>query len=157
MAMNPSEFTHPDDEQRAIEARCLTALAQREHSRAELAAKLHGFTSTAIESVLDTLAARGWQSDARFAEAFVRNRLARGQGRLKVRHELEARGIHGELLRNVLDAADWADAARSAYLKKYSTPATTAQEKVKRQRFLAQRGFSYDDIQQAMKATHDDT
>ena len=143
MAMNPSEFTNSDDEQRAIEARCLTALAQREHSRAELAAKLHGFTSTAIESVLDTLAARGWQSDARFAEAFVRNRLARG--------------IHGELLRDVLDAADWADAARSAYLKKYSTPATTAQEKVKRQRFLAQRGFSYDDIQQAMKATHDDT
>jgi len=39
MAMNPSEFTHPDDEQRAIEARCLTALAQREHSRAELVAK----------------------------------------------------------------------------------------------------------------------
>ena len=38
MAMNPSEFTNSDDEQRAIEARCLTALAQREHSRAELAA-----------------------------------------------------------------------------------------------------------------------
>ena len=128
MAMNPSEFTHPDDEQRAIEARCLTALAQREHSRAELVAKLHGFS-----------------------------RLARGQGRLKVRHELEARGISGELLRDVLDAADWAGAARSAYLKKYSAPATTAKEKANRQRFLAQRGFSYDDIQQAMKATHDDT
>ena len=40
MAMNPSEFTNSDDEQRAIEARCLTALAQREHSRAELVAKL---------------------------------------------------------------------------------------------------------------------
>ena len=122
MAMNPSEFTYPDDEQRAIEARCLTALAQREHSRAELAAKLHGFSPTAVELVLDTLAARGWQSDTRFAEAFVRNRLARGQGRLKVRHELEARGIHGELLRDVLDAADWADAARSAYLKKNTAP-----------------------------------
>ena len=39
--MNPSEFTHPDDEQRAIEARCLTALAQREHSRTELAAPVY--------------------------------------------------------------------------------------------------------------------
>jgi len=61
MAMNPSEFTNSDDEQCAIEARCLTALAQREHSRAELVAKLHGFSPTAVEFVLDTLAARGWQ------------------------------------------------------------------------------------------------
>ena len=47
-------------------------------------------------------------------------------------------------------------AAREVYQKKYSAPATTPQERAKRQRFMAQRGFSYEEIQQAMTATQDE-
>ena len=143
-----------DDVRRAIEARCLAALARREYSRAELAAKLDGCPADDIAAVLDTLAARGWQSDARFAASYLRGH--RGYGRLKMRHELEQRGIRGELLRDTLDSADWVAAARDVYQKKYSAPATTPQERAKRQRFMAQRGFNYEEIQQAMTATQDE-
>ncbi|MDO4642308.1 MAG: regulatory protein RecX [Cardiobacteriaceae bacterium] len=153
--MNLSEVL--TDEQRAIEARCLAALARREHSRVELAAKLHEFSPQAIASVLDTLAERGWQSDLRFAESYVRSHVSRGQGRLKIRHELEMRGIRGELLRDVLDSTDWYAVAHETYHKKYATPAQTQQERAKRQRFMVQRGFTFDEIQQAMKATHNET
>ena len=143
-----------DDARRAIEARCLAALGRREYSRAELAAKLGEFPAEDVAAVLETLAERGWQSDARFAESYLRGH--RGYGRLKMRHELEARGIRGELLRETLDSADWFAAAREVYQKKYSAPATTPQERAKRQRFMAQRGFSYEEIQQAMTATQDE-
>lgn len=143
-----------DDVRRAIEARCLAALARREYSRAELAVKLDGFPAADIAAVLDTLAERGWQSDARFAASYLRGH--RGYGRLKMRHELEARGIRGELLRDTLDSADWFAAARDVYQKKYSAPATTPQERAKRQRFMAQRGFSYEEIRQAMTSATDD-
>ncbi len=143
-----------DDARRAIEARCLAALARREHSRAELVAKLGDYEAADITAVLDDLAARGWQSDARFAESYLRGHS--GYGRLKMRHELEMRGIRGELLRDTLESADWFAAARAVYQKKYSTPASTPQERAKRQRFMAQRGFSYEEIQQAMTATQDE-
>ena len=143
-----------DDARRAIEARCLAALGRREYSRAELAAKLGEFPAEDVAAVLETRAERGWQSDARFAESYLRGH--RGYGRLKMRHELEARGIRGELLRETLDSADWFAAAREVYQKKYRAPATTPQERAKRQRFMAQRGFSYEEIQQAMTATQDE-
>jgi len=57
---------------------------------------------------------------------------------------------------DALDSADWFAAAREVYQKKYSAPATTPQERAKRQRFMAQRGFSYEEIQQAMTATQDE-
>ena len=101
-----------DDARRAIEARCLAALGRREYSRAELAAKLGEFPAEDVAAVLETLAERGWQSDARFAESYLRGH--RGYGRLKMRHELEARGIRGELLRETLDSADWFAAAPAA-------------------------------------------
>ena len=104
-----------DDARRAIEARCLAALGRREYSRAELAAKLGDYPPEDIAAVLDHLAERGWQSDARFAESYLRGH--RGYGRLKMRHELEQRGIRGELLRETLDSADWFAAAREVYQK----------------------------------------
>ena len=74
----------------------------------------------------------------------------------ELENELEQRGIRGELLRDTLDSADWFAAARDVYQKKYSAPATTPQERAKRQRFMAQRGFSYEEIRQAMTSATDD-
>ena len=91
-----------DDARRAIEARCLAALGRREYSRAELAAKLGDYPPEDVAAVLDTLAERGWQSDARFAESYLRGH--RGYGRLKIRHELEARGIRAALMDAVMAA-----------------------------------------------------
>ncbi len=63
-------------------------LARREYSRAELARKLAGreadIDHAALDTVLDELAACGWQSDARFAQMWIQAHAARhGAQRLR--------------------------------------------------------------------------
>ena len=63
----------------------MSLLARREHTRAELSRKLapHG-TQEEIDTVLNELAGSGLQSDARFAESYVRSQAARlGAARLR--------------------------------------------------------------------------
>ncbi|MEF8833665.1 MAG: RecX family transcriptional regulator [Halofilum sp. (in: g-proteobacteria)] len=62
-------------------------LARREHAAAELAAKLEqrGYARAAIDAEIEQLAAEGLQSDERFAMLFVEQRVARGDGPLKLR------------------------------------------------------------------------
>ena len=54
-------------------------LARREYGRAELAARLRGrgVAADVVERTLDELAAQGYLSDARFAEALVAGRSGR--------------------------------------------------------------------------------
>lgn len=143
-----------DDAYRAFEQICVKALARREYSRAELASKAPDFCdSQTIGAVLDALAAKGWQSDERFCEQFVRAKSARGDGPIKVKLALRQRGISDNLLNSALEAVDWFAVARRAYAKKYAQAVDSPQERAKRQRFLAQRGFSFEQIDAAM--THD--
>ena len=55
---------------RSLRSRALSLLARREHSRAELERKLadHVAEGEDVASILDELAAKGWLSDARYAE-----------------------------------------------------------------------------------------
>lgn len=140
-----------EDERRAFEQRCLNALARREHSRAELAARAADTPAEIVEAVLDALADRGWQSDERFAESYVRSKANKGDGRLKIAQGLRGKGIAEALAREALAAVDWQEVARAAYAKKYTTPAITPAERAKRQRFMAQRGFTFDDINAVLK------
>jgi len=70
-------------------------LARREHSRHELRVKLRqrGVSSSAVESVLDTLETNGLQSDDRYTEICVRSRLRKGHGPLKIRAYLQHHGV----------------------------------------------------------------
>lgn len=135
-----------DDAARAFEQKCLNALSRREYSRAELAAKGGDTPPDVVAAVLDTLAEKGWQSDMRFTEAYVRSKANRGDGRLKIAHALRGKGIDDALAREALADIDWLEVAHALYAKKYHTPATTPAERAKRQRFMAQRGFTFDEI-----------
>lgn len=140
-----------EDERRAFEQRCLSALARREHSRAELAARGADMPVEIVEAVLEVLANKGWQSDERFAESYVRSKANKGDGRLKIAQGLRGKGIAEGLAREALAAVNWSEVASAAYAKKYITPATTPAERAKRQRFMAQRGFTFDDINAVLK------
>lgn len=71
-------------------------LARREYSRAELARKLAGreadIDHAALDTVLDELAACGWQSDARFAQMWIQAHAAR-HGAQRLRQDLRQRGV----------------------------------------------------------------
>lgn len=121
-------------------------LARREHAAGELAAKLEqrGYSRAAIDTEIERLAEEGLQSDERFATLFVEQRVARGDGPLKLRAALGERGVDGGTIDTALlpFEDEWAGLAREALERRFgvSAPATRA-ELSKRMRFLQGRGF----------------
>ena len=134
-------------------------LARREYSRHELAERLaaKGHEPETIAECLDALAEQDLQSDARFAESFLRSRILRGQGPLKIRLDLEHRGLERELIRHAFDEAeqrgevDWFALARDALARRFSGPGDSPRERARRERFLAQRGFDFDQVRHALE------
>ncbi len=142
-----------------LHARALRCLAQREHSRAELARKLDGLGSAdEVDAELDRLADLGLLSDARFAEAYVRAKAARfGASRLK--SELTRRGVAAELIGSALDEAcgeTEPERARTVLRRKFDTPPADAREWARQARFLQGRGFSTDIIRRVLKESPGD-
>ena len=130
-------------------------LARREHSRHELRQKLarHGAGADEVEAALQQLAAGGLQRDARFAEHFVRAKVNKGQGPLKIRHALQGRGVGPDLITEYLDAAriDWLAEARRVRTGKFGAPPPLEHaNKAKQARFLQGRGFAGDVIMEAL-------
>jgi len=134
-------------------------LSRREYSRHELVERLaaKGHESAAIDECLDDLAERGLQSDARFAESFLRSRIQRGQGPVKIRIELERRGIDREQVsaafadREPSGEPDWFFLACEALARRFSSPGDAPRERARRERFLAGRGFDFEQVRYAME------
>ena len=142
----PKPDADPAAEANGARACAVRLLARREHSSLELRRKLgdRGFPHDLIQSLLAELAAEGLQSDARFAEQYVRSRAERGFGPVRIEAELRERGIEDALVREHLDQGEWdwlaqADAARC---KRFG--AVLPQEwndRARQARFLQTRGF----------------
>lgn len=132
----------------------LRLLARREHSRVELARRLaaKGHAQARIDECIDELAAQGLQSDARFAESFLRSRLFRGQGPVKIRLEMERRGLDPEEVRDAFAAGevDWQTLACETLSRRFSGPGGSPRERARRERFLAGRGFDFDQVRHAL-------
>jgi regulatory protein len=144
----------------ACKRRALDLLARREHSRRELERKLaaRGFDVATVASTLDELEATGALASARFTESFIRSRVARGQGPLRIRAELAQRGIDEEQAARLLreSGVDWVESARAARRKRFGAawPADYG-ERARQARFLQQRGFDSGQIGRAVGAGED--
>lgn len=122
-------------------------LARREHAARELTDKLErrGFDTDAIEAVIERLAAEGWQSDQRFTEQFVRERVDKGEGPLKIRSALSERGVDSATADSVLAEFDgeWLERAQAVCNRRFGQePPVSWHERARRARYLQQRGFS---------------
>lgn len=133
----------------------INLLSRREYSRHELIQKLEPRCKNELQldQLLDHLTQSGYQSDERFAESFLRSRINRGLGRLRIERELKDRGIKKELIEQVLSGdTDWFLQAYESGLKKsQSLNLTEYKEKQKLYRYLAYRGFSMAEIQYAVE------
>ncbi|MBY5923720.1 MULTISPECIES: regulatory protein RecX [unclassified Halomonas] len=136
-------------------------LARREYGRQELATRLlsRGHEHDEVEALLDELAEQGLQSDRRFAESFLRGRVLRGQGPVKMLAELGQRGVDRELARDALreieqeESVDWYQLATEALERRFGRgPASDPKERARRERFLAGRGFDFDHVREALRA-----
>ncbi len=136
----------PRDSAADIEAAAIRLLAQREHSRHELEAKLaRRFSDAALcGQVLDGLEGRGLLSDERFTEQYVNSRMRKGFGPLRIRAELRERGVADELIEAWLDlsAEEWLAQLRDAAQGRFGdSPLQDARSQSKQARFLQYRGF----------------
>lgn len=133
----------------------LRALSRREHSARELRDKLQsrGVPAPLADEVIEDFAARGWQSDQRYAESLLRTRIAHNYGPLRVEAELSAAGLADGLIREAMIAAecDWNGLALQAYQRRFDSRPDGPAEWQKRYRFLAQRGFTVEQIRGVLR------
>jgi regulatory protein len=146
MKQTTANLQTPTECRQQIEAVCLRLLARREHSRRELLDKLalRGFQRDEVEPVIEALAERDWQNDERYAECYVRQRIASGYGPMRIRYELQQRGIDdADPDAQADEQGGWQNLLLDVYTSKYGDETSLTQaEWLKRSRFLQQRGFS---------------
>jgi regulatory protein len=141
--------------------RALSWLARREYGYAELIGKLvqRGCDEEIASQIVAALASEGLVSDERFIEALLHVRRVRGYGPLYIRRELEEKGIDRSMIERWLDVGsrDWVEDVRRVNKKKYGgkLPASLA-ERAKQTRFLQYRGFTHEQIRQALGSDVDD-
>ena len=149
----------PDE--RACKRLALDLLARREHSRQELEHKLaaRGAASDLIAATLDGLERSGALAATRFTDSFIRARVAKGQGPLRIRAELAQRGVNDAEAAALVRGADvdWPAVARAARAKRFgSSPPRDFKERARQARFLQYRGFDGDQVAAALEAAPDD-
>lgn len=141
-----------------MQVRAMQYLARREHSRAELRAKLLRGAESAEEDgldvVLDQLAERGWLSDQRAAEQTVQIKRTRF-GTQRIVHELRQKGIPEGIISGALPELKEGElaVAREVWRKKFGEIPRDAKEKARQVRFLQSRGFSLDVIFSLLRLT----
>lgn len=133
----------------------INLLSRREYSRHELFQKLEPRSKdeSQVYLLLDKLVEAGYQSDQRFAESFLRSRINRGLGHMRIARELKDKGIDVDLVEQVMSAeTDWFQLAYESGLKKsQSLDLTDYKDRQKLFRYLAYRGFSMDQMQFALE------
>lgn len=148
--------------------RALGLLSRRDHSEAELRRKLavppvarrrfceltdaQPATAVSQGEIDQTIAYchdHDWLDDGRFARRYVSRRSKQGYGEQRIRLELLQKGIN----RDDIDAAfaeaeiDRTAQAFAVTVKKFGQPLPVEpQTKIKVQRYLFSRGFSFDEI-----------
>ena len=109
--------------QKTLRARALDILSRQEISRAELKRKLapHAESEEEIERVLNEFADRRWQSDERYAEAYIHSK-SRKHGSLRLKQALAQKGVDEETVRAFLPDRDNELASAVEVVRNLSAP-----------------------------------
>jgi len=108
--------------------------------------QLKGFDFADIKPSVDLLIEQKYQSDERFTEAFILMRYNQGKGPVIISSELRKRGIESF----DLSIFDWFELVKEVRKKKFGQNLPSDYKtQAKQKRFLASRGFSFDEINKA--------
>lgn len=144
-------------ERNVVFEKAVVLLARREHSQKELIRKLKqkGYSAESISTALDKLIQHDLQSDARFADSYVRSRKLAGFGPRRIAMELSERGIGDALIAQCVndDANDWAEQLRQVWKKRFCREGRGSQvvSREKEYRFLLQRGYNPECIRRLLE------
>lgn len=143
----------------------LRILDYRFNSAAELRRKLAAkkFERQIIDATLSRLRDEKWLDDERFAAAYVRTRMQKQIGRARVRRELTAAGVDGDVAARAIGENVDADAERAnlaavcakkrrALERRHGAGyAASGEGKQKLIAQLLRQGYAMDEIRQALK------
>ena len=130
--------------------RCEAYCAKSEHCAADVRRKLHewGAPSYLSDEIEESLYSNGFLDDARFCHAYVHDKVEyQSWGRLKIQAGLRALALPESEIRTSLDEIDettYFSNLRALIASRRSSP------EEKRLRFLAQRGFTIDEIKKEL-------
>jgi regulatory protein len=126
---------------KTLRQRALDLLARRDYSRHELMCRLQQDNNQAeLIALLDELTTKGWQSDERFAQEYVRTHVAK-YGKQYLLQFLAQHKINKEFLKEI----NWGDERHLALIqwqKKFGHLPCNPKEKAQQARFLMARGFN---------------
>src|SRR5262245_56148818 len=129
---------------KSLKARAVAALARREYSRTELRAKFvgAGAASDETDAVLDELAAQGYLSDVRYAQAEVARRSGT-DSRRAIAESLKAKGVAADVAGAALAAADAddRDVMVALWRRRFGAAPENERDMARQVRFLQSRGF----------------
>lgn len=137
----------------SLKARAVAYLSRREHSRQELRRKLLAYTDDAaeVDAVLDELQRQHWQSDGRYARAYV-HRKAPTQGAQRILQSLRQQGVADaeltDLQQQLRDSEP--ERARAVWQRRFGETPVDARDYARQYRFLAGRGFSAECIRRIL-------
>ena len=135
-------------------AKAMAALARREHSAFEIRQKLKlKATPDLIDELLDALLHDDLLSDERFAHMLCRSRFNRGVGPVRIAHELKQHQILAEWSGQAMAEYEgqWVEHLRALNVRKYGDVLPDDYKAwAKRARFFQGRGFTTEQIQQAV-------
>lgn len=129
-------------------------LGRREYSVFELDQRIRQKWPEAdgVGELVDALVEENLVSDQRYAESFVRSRIQRHQGPLKIRAALRAKGVADGTVADELGkySGEWTALAREWLERQHSGP-IDFDNKRKYYRRLQNRGFTHDQSMNALQ------
>jgi len=146
-------------QQLSLKGRALRLLSGREHSRSELERKLaaHEEEPGQLRRVLDDLQAKGFIDHQRVAESVIHRRGAK-LGAMRIRQELQAKGLDAELIAQAVAGLKSTEVARAreVWRRRFSELPADAAERGKQARFLAARGFDGEVIRRVLSPAREE-
>lgn len=143
----------------AARAAAVRMLSLREHSAHELHVKLlgKGYSAELADAALAWCQEHDLQSEQRFVQAFVRQRLGRLYGPRRIRAELMAKGIAEHDVKAALaeHADDWLAAAHRFVARKH-VDLSNYQQRGKLYQALLRRGFTSEQAGRVLRGAPDD-
>lgn len=132
--------------------KCEAYCAKSEHCAADVRRKLYEWQAPAdlSDGIVESLYQNDFLNDARFCQAYVHDKVEyQNWGRMKIQAGLRALDLPDSNIREALAAID-----ESVYIKNLRglIASRKSDPEDKRLRFLAQRGFTFDEIKRASHA-----
>lgn len=153
-----------------LRSTALAWLGRQEYYEAKFRQKLKDKEATEeqIELIVGEFIENNWLSELRYCEAFVRSRIAKGQGKIRIQADARQKRLDQDYLIQAFDniETDWFEQALQTYNRRYGDKPldnsddgfeqtqekrlARAKEKAKRMRFMQSRGFNQEQTQFAM-------